>query len=147
MTSHGKSIAIAGVAVRVVADTNVLVSGALWPGPSHRIIELAEAGEVILCVTETMIEELKGVLQRRKFQARLRALRTSPEEILSSLLPLAELYEPIDASGTVPPDPDDEMFIACAVSAGAAVIISGDDHLLRLKQHGTIRIVRPTEFL
>ncbi len=94
-----------------------------------------------------MLEELRGVLQRRKFQARLRTLRTSPEEILASLLPLVELYQPTDASGTVPPDPNDEMFIACAVSAGATFIISGDRHLLHLKQGGTARIVRPAEFL
>jgi len=133
--------------VRVVADTNVLISGALWRGPSHRIIELAEAGEATLCVTEPILEELKGVLQRRKFQARLRTLRTSSEEILAGLLPLVELYQSVDASGSVPFDPDDEMFIACAVSAGAAFIISGDTHLLRLKQYGAIRIVKPTEFL
>jgi len=133
--------------VRVVADTNVLISGALWPGPSHRIIELAEAGEITLCVTEPVVDELNGVLQRRKFQARLRTLSTSPEEILAGLLLLVELYQPIDASGSVPFDRDDEMFIACAVSAGAAFIISGDNHLLRLKQYGAIRIVKPAEFL
>ena len=91
--------------MRVVADTNVLISGALWPGPSHRIIELAEAGEVTLCVTEPILEE------------------------------------------RVPFDANDEMFVACAVSAGSAFIMSGDTHLLRLKQYGTIRIVKPAEFL
>jgi len=133
--------------VRIVVDTNVLVSAALWPGPPHRILELAEAGEITLCVTESMIEELKGVLQRRKFRSRLRALRTSVEEIMAGLLPLVELYLPTNAPGSVPPDPDDEIFIACALSAGAAFIISGDDHLLRLKQYDAIRIVRPAEFL
>jgi len=66
---------------------------------------------------------------------------------MAGLLPLVELYQAADAPGVVPADPDDEIFIACALSAGAAFIISGDDHLLRLKQYSTIPIVKPTEFL
>ncbi len=133
--------------MRVVVDTNVLVAGALWFGPPHRIIELAEAGEITLCATIPMLDELHGVLKRRKFNVRLRTLRTSPDEIMASLLLLIELYPPINAAGAVPLDPDDEMFIAGAVSANADFIVSGDDHLLRLKHYRAIPIVSPAEFL
>jgi uncharacterized protein len=102
--------------MRVVVDTNVLIAGVLWDGPPHRIIELAEAGKVTLCASSAMLTELGSVLRRRKFLPRLRLRRTSVEEIMARLVPLVELYAPGHASGSVPADPDDEIFVACAVS-------------------------------
>ena len=66
---------------------------------------------------------------------------------LLRFLPLVELYEPTPAPNTVPADPDDEIFIECALSASATLLVSGDSHLLRLKRHGRISIVSPVEFL
>jgi predicted nucleic acid-binding protein len=44
-------------------------------------------------------------------------------------------------------DPSDNKFLECAVAAGADVIVSGDKHLLRLKQHAGIPIIRVADFL
>ena len=133
--------------MRVVVDTNVLIAGVLWNGTPHRIIELAEEGRITLCASPAMLAEFERVLQRRKFQSRLRLRRTSVEGIMTLLVPLVELYLPSTAQGSVPRDPTDEMFIACALSADAQFLISGDDDLLNLKTYGHIRIVNPVEFL
>jgi len=94
-----------------------------------------------------MLEELKEVLQRRKFARALKARNTSIEEIMSALLPLVELYPPSPITESIPKDPDDEMFLACSVSADADFVVSGDEHLLTLKRFGKTRIVNPADFL
>ena len=137
----------AGAAVRIVADTNVIISALLWDGTPHEILILAEANQVTLCFTQPMLDELSEVLERPKFKKRLQQRRTSVEEIIAGLVPLVELYAPIMASGSVPVDPDDEIFIACALSADVGFLVSGDDHLLNMKQYGKIQILTPAEFL
>ena len=54
--------------MRVVVDTNVIISGVLWLGAPHRIIELAEQKQITLCMTQPMLDELRDVLERRKFR-------------------------------------------------------------------------------
>ena len=133
--------------MRVVVDTNVLISAVLWLGVPHRIIELAEEKRITLCLTQAMLDELGEGLQRRKFVSYLRSRRTSVEEILSALIPLIELYNPVDITVARLADRDDEMFLVCAVSANAEYLISGDHHLLRLKRYGKIKIVNPSDFV
>jgi len=133
--------------MRVVLNTSVWVSALLWGGAPHRLLELAEAESITLCATAETLVELREVLNRTKFAAKLDERRTTVEEIMVGVIRLVELYPAAPAQGTVPADPDDEIFIACALSAGAAYIISGDQHLLDLKQYGTIKVVTPREFL
>lgn len=133
--------------MRIVVDTNVMISAVLWLGTPHRIVELAEKKQVVLCMTQPMLDELREVLQRRKFQRYLETRHTSVEEIVSALLPLVELYAPTAVADIALADPDDEIFLGCAISADASFLVSGDDHLLRLKQCGKIKIVTPSDFL
>ncbi len=133
--------------MRVVVDTNVMISAVLWLGTPHRIIELAERNRLVICMTQAMLDELREVLSRQKFKSHLEMRRTSTEEILSALIPLIELYAPTKLTNLRLSDPDDEMFVACAVSANADYIVSGDDHLLRMKQYGKIKILNPSSFV
>lgn len=57
--------------MRVVADTNVVVSGLLWHGPSRRILDLARAGTFELFTSTELLSELRDVLERPKFASRL----------------------------------------------------------------------------
>lgn len=131
----------------IVADTNVLISGLLWTGPAHRLIELAEAGSITLCATMETIEELRGVLSRPKFAAKILERQSTVEEIMLGVISLVDLYPPSPVTGVVLADPDDDIFIACALSAGADYIVSGDEHLLSLKRYKGIEIVTVKEFL
>jgi len=133
--------------MRVVLDTSVWVSALLWEGVPHRLLELAETESITLCATAETLAELREVLSRPKFAAKLTERRTTAEEVMVGVIRLVELYPAASAQGSVPADPDDEMFIACALSAGAAYIVSGDQHLLDLKQYGAIKMVTPREFL
>ncbi|MCX7838406.1 MAG: putative toxin-antitoxin system toxin component, PIN family [Anaerolineae bacterium] len=135
--------------MRVVVDTNVLISAILWLGLPHRIIELAEQRQIVLCMTPPMLDELRYVLARPKFSPYLKARRTNVEEIIAALVSLIELYPtPRNIKIKIElTDPDDEMFLACAIVAGANYIISGDNHLLRLKRYGSIEMLSVAQFL
>jgi putative PIN family toxin of toxin-antitoxin system len=133
--------------MRVVADTSSVISGVLWSGLSHRIIELVEAGTLTLCVTPEILQEYREVLARPKFARKLQERLTTVEEIMQALLPHVELYPDAALAETVQPDPDDDIFLACAISAGAKYLVSGDAHLLDLAEFGGVQIVTARQFL
>lgn len=131
----------------VVVDTSVLISGILWTGLPHRLIELAEAGDITLCVTAEILQELREVLSRPKFMTKIQDRLTTVEEIMQSVLRLAALYPAPPRVRIVQADPDDDKFIACALAAGAKYLISGDGHLLDVKEYAGVSIMTVREFL
>ena len=132
--------------VRVVLDTNVYISGLLWTGLPHDLLSVAEAGLLLLVTTPAIIEEVREVLARPKFAARMKALTTSVDELLESLLSIVQLIQEPKVARVVRQDPDDDKFVACALAARVRWIISGDDHLLRLGRYKNVRIVTPQQF-
>ena len=91
-----------------------------------------------------MLDEFLRVLAYPKLQL-------SEEEIQYLLyveaLPHVEIVEVHPGPTLIPTDPSDDMFLYCAVAAGAKYIISGDRHLLQLKSYKRIKILSPAEFL
>lgn len=131
----------------VVVDTSVLISAVLWRGLPHRLIDLAESGNIRLCVTDETIQEFRDVLSRSKFTSRLQARLTTVEEILQSTLRQAALYPTPSPVKVVEADPDDDMFIACALVSGAKYLVSADSHLLALREYAGVAVVTVREFL
>jgi putative PIN family toxin of toxin-antitoxin system len=121
--------------VRVVPDTNVYVSALLWTGNPHRLLRLAEAGDLTLVTTPAILEELRKVLARPKFRLRIRDLRTSVAELMESLLSVVAVLPDLAIEPVIKRDPDDDKILACAVAAQADWLISGDDHLLSVKRY------------
>ena len=132
---------------RLVLDTNVWISGLLWTGSPHQILRLAEEGRVVVAVSAAIVQEVADALARTKFAARLAAVRTSVPELVGSLLTLAEVYPPPRIIPVVTIDPADDKILACARAAHARWLVSGDQHLLALRQYRGIRIVTPQAFL
>jgi hypothetical protein len=79
--------------MRIVIDTNVWVSGLLWRGMPWKLLCLAEAGEVELCITPSMLVELAEVLSYERLQPRLQQLGLTPEELVAYALNLASIFE------------------------------------------------------
>lgn len=131
--------------MRIGADTNVIVSAFLWGGVPRQLLDAAEAQRVELFTSRALIAELEDVLSRQKLTAQLSQTRFSAAYLLARYTQLATLIAP--GAITVPQlrDPDDAAVIACALSAAADLIVSGDKDLLVLKAHHSIRIVTPTE--
>jgi putative PIN family toxin of toxin-antitoxin system len=133
--------------MRAVADTNVVISGLLWNGPSRGVLDRARSGAIELFTSAGLLAELEDVLSRRKLLRRLQLVGTSPQELLLGYANLARVVQPTAIQPIVVADPDDDAVLACAFAARADVVISGDDHLLSLRQDFGVRIVTATVFL
>ena len=106
-----------------------------------KLLGLAEAGEVELCIAPSMLVELAEVLSYERLQPRLRQLRLTPEELVAYALSLASVFEVPEGDPIVVADPDDDVFLRCAAVAGAACVVSGDRHLLDLGGYAGIPIL------
>ena len=133
--------------MRVVADTNVMVSALLWEGLPHRLLIAAETGRMVLYTSLHLVEELAGVLARPKLAAKLRERQTTTEELIIGYLKLAHLIVPETITPVIKEDPDDDAVLACALAARVAFVVTGDQHLLRLKSYHRIQMVSPKTLL
>lgn len=132
---------------RVVPDTNIVVSGLLWRGQPRRVLDAARDGIIELYTSPVLLEELEDVLKREKFAARLTAASVTVQDLIFGFSALARVIEAEPIEPVILVDPDDDAVLACALSADAEVIVSGDSDLLDLKEHKEIRILTATEFL
>jgi uncharacterized protein len=133
--------------MRVVADTNTVVSGLLWHGPPRNLLDAARAGSLTLFTSVDLLAELEEVLSRPKFHQRLALANVSVEDLALGYGALANIVEPIPLEAVVLVDPDDDAVLACALAAHAEAIVSGDHHLLDLAQHQGITILTSAELL
>ena len=133
--------------MRVVLDTNVVVSALLWGGTPERLIEAAGDGLLELVTTEALIAELARILRRAKFAAKLRQKNLSAAEIVARYREIAETVEAAPIEEAALRDPDDAAVLACAIAARADAIVSGDDDLHALGNYQNIPILTPAECL
>ncbi len=130
--------------MKVVLDTNVLISAIVFGGNPRNILEAILRGEAKLFFSEYILDELKGVLQRPKFGFPSEVIQTILSELNANghvvVKPLAHICE-------IQEDADDNRILECAIEASANYIISGDTHLLNLKKFRNIRVVSPAEYL
>lgn len=134
--------------MRVVLDTNVLVSAFLWQGNAKEIFILAKKGIIISCATSSTIDELERVLSYPKFKKILIQRHMTPYTLLTAFLKVVTLYPSVRLEHSyIHNDPSDNAFLSCALVAHADYIISGDHHLLTLKLFHGIPILTPMQFL
>jgi putative PIN family toxin of toxin-antitoxin system len=126
--------------VRVVLDTNCVISGLFWRGPARSLLDLARAQRIELFTSPHLIAELAAVLTRPKFARRLQAVQADPENLVKGYASLAYVVKPLPINRLCR-DPDDDHVLACAQAAHADLIISGDSDLLVLQNYGQIPIV------
>ena len=125
--------------LRVVFDSNVIISGFLFGGHPARLLEYALASSIHSFTSLPILDEVRNVLQRPKFGL-------SSEQALTFVEELHELFDvvtPTKRVRIIAADPDDNIILECAQAANAAVIISGDSHLLDLGRWNGIDILTP----
>ena len=133
--------------VRVVLDTNVVVSALIWDGRPERLLDLAVSGEIALFSSAVLLDELAGVLERRKFIAALASRNLTPALLARRYGAVTTLVGPMPVGRAVPADADDDHVIGAALGARADAIATGDRHLLGLDPHRGIRILAPAAVL
>jgi putative PIN family toxin of toxin-antitoxin system len=127
--------------VRIVADTNTVLSGLLWQGPPRQIINAARAGVITLHTSVVLLAEFAEIIGRGKFARRILRASVSAVALVEDYQRLATCVEPVPLAAPVSRDPDDDQVLACALGAEAQLIISGDRDLLVLGAFRGIRIV------
>ena len=127
---------------RVVLDTNVFVSAALG-GTLKILISHWRAGRFTLVVTDEVAGEYLAVLRRPKFGLPTDLI----DDLVGYVFRKAEFVTPVERLRVVEADPQDDKFLEAAVAGEAALVVSGDRHLLSLGAYRGIPIVSPREFL
>ncbi len=134
--------------MKAVIDNNLLVSGLLWGGQPGRLLLSVVDGRVRLFLSELLLVELREVLNRRKFAARLALKQFTPEIAFTRVRAVARLVPTISIPAPAGlRDPDDVHVLACAVAAEADATVTGDNDLLTLGSFEGIPIIRAAEAL
>lgn len=134
--------------MKVVLDTNVIISGLLvFDGPPGKIIDLWIENRISVVLSRSLIEEYLEVISRPKFKHI--GTPFERQDIVINLLELSStvFVNPKELLTVIRDDPDDNRVLECAVEGMARYIVSGDEHLLMLKEYRGIKIVTPAEFL
>lgn len=134
-----------GGTVLLVIDTNVMISGLLWHGPPHALLGMVREGIAEMAISPTLLDELADVIGRTKFATILARTPRTPERILAEVRALADIVAAAPLPQPVCRDPDDDHVLACALAAGAELIVSGDGDLRILGAFRGIPIVAAAE--
>ncbi|MEI7788883.1 MAG: putative toxin-antitoxin system toxin component, PIN family [Chlorobiaceae bacterium] len=128
--------------MRIVCDTNVLISGILFGGNPREVLRLCSSGKVINCISPAIIQEVEEVLYRPKF-----GLLHEQVYRIIGLFRDTFMVIPQNSVAFITLDPDDNRILEAAVAAEAKVIVSRDNHLLELELWNDIAVFSPTNFL
>jgi len=127
----------------VVLDTNVIIYAILFGGKPRQVLEGALFGSIQISISEPLIAELRGVLQRPKFGFETEMVQS----IVTEMTSIAKWASPRKHFELISNDGSDNQVIDCAVEAKADYIITGDRHLLQLGNYERIQIVNPDAFI
>lgn len=129
---------------RVVLDTNILVSALIFKGEVSRLVKLWKTGKIVPVISQATFKEFKEVLAYPKFSLTMGEIKTIIED---EILPFFEVIDVREKIGGLCRDPEDDKFLACALSASANYIVSGDKDLCDISRYKSIKIVKVSEFL
>lgn len=129
--------------MKIVLDTNILVSGLLQPfGPSGQIVRLVAVGELVLCHDSRILAEYREVLLRKKFRFDPERVEILLDEIRAGGIPVAARPLAIRL-----PDPDDEPFLEIALAGEAQCLVTGNvKHYPADARHG-VEVISPRSFI
>ncbi len=129
--------------MRIVLDTNVLVSGIFFSGPPFKILEAWRDGRLEMVVSPEILEEYYRV--GKILSNRYPDVDITP--VLEFITINAEIVSPPTLEEPICADPDDDKFFTCAIAGRCAVIVSGDKHLLDKSGYAGVSVQKPRDFV
>jgi putative PIN family toxin of toxin-antitoxin system len=128
--------------VRVVLDANVVYASAGWRGEAYACLVALARRRLTAFATDAILEELRALVSERGYKS-----AHSPHNVLSWYYEKVKWVEPSLLGKQRSRDPKDDPYLACALAAGAKLIVSRDQDLLSLKKPFGIEIITPRELL
>ena len=129
--------------MKIVCDTNILISGVLFGGKPREILRLCSSGAVVNCISPDILEEVDAVLLRPKFGLKEKQVY----EIIRLFRDTFTLVSPDRRLSVVTADPDDNRILEAALTVEADAIVSGDTHLLDLVNWNGTPVISADTFL
>ncbi|MBI5598400.1 MAG: putative toxin-antitoxin system toxin component, PIN family [Deltaproteobacteria bacterium] len=129
--------------MKVVVDTNVIISGIFFSGPPYEILNAWRDKRLQIVFSPAIVDEY----QRVEKELGKQFSEIDIEPFMELLMIEGHLINAPLLLNLVCKDPDDEKFIACAIASQTKIIISGDKHLLNVSGHKGIEIIRPRLFI
>lgn len=131
--------------IRLVLDTNTLISAIGWrDSKQRRILEACLFKKYLLIESDDLLKEFLTVISRPKFSF---VSEEQKREFVTRLISHCEIVEPKKKLNIIKQDPADNKVLECSLAGKAHYIITGDRHLLNLKQFGKTAILTASEFL
>ncbi len=127
--------------LRAVLDTYVVISSLFWSGPPFEIAVLGLKGAIQLVPSSAIVNEVE-----RKLKSKFSVPEVRIAILVGAFINHSELVSP-DFKLNVSRDPDDNKVLECALAGSADYIVTGDRHLLDIREFKGVRIVPPAEFL
>lgn len=130
--------------MKAVVDTNVVLSGFFFGGMPGRILEAWRDGRLTLVLSASILAEYREA----GAQLESRYGGSDFEAFAALLVVNSEVVDaPEQLAARACTDPDDDKFLACAIAAGARIIVSGDSALLGMSGWNSIEILKPRQFV
>lgn len=133
---------------KVVIDTNVFVSSIIKKDSvPARLIQLWRENAFVVITSEQMVDEIREVLQYPHIKNKYKLQHEDINAVITAIEKDAVVLTDVFELEVIKDDPDDNKVLACALEVRADYIISGDKHLLTLKEYKNIPIVKAKEYL
>jgi putative PIN family toxin of toxin-antitoxin system len=129
--------------MRIVLDTNVVISGIFFAGPPSRILAAWADGAFDLIASVDILAEYRQVGER--LQRQFPSVDVQP--VLDLVTRESRIVMPLPVPLSACSDPNGLMFLACAIAGQAACIVSGDRALLKATGFQGVEVVTPREFV
>lgn len=135
--------------LRVVADTNVLISGLLGikNSPSARILQAIRTQKVILVTSPLIMEEVSNVINRERIVKVIKMTKRERIKFIEMLIERSDMTPGRKLPQVIGRDEKDDKFLVCAIEGKADYIITGDKDLLDLGEYEGIKIITPRKFM
>lgn len=129
-------------------DTNVLISTTLSEvGFSSQILRAARDKQVHLVVSAYILTEFSKVIRRSHITKKYKNQSEKADALIRFLNVRARFAFPQTIPAVLADDAKDDAILACAKAGKARYIVSGDKHLLLLREYEGIKILSPREFV
>jgi len=129
--------------MKVVLDTNVLISGIFFHGPPYQILKARQEKKLTIVITQDILSEYQRV--SNELSKEFSNIQIS--QILDLITTHAEVVDTKGIEIEICKDPDDNKFVECALASKSRFIVSGDRHLLDISGYRGIKRISPRNYV